>query len=149
MTSLINSCYMNPVCDLFRCRHIAANSISVCWMWLMLTVPPRCRQMVDPAPSLPNDFHPHHGAVTFTRNSQAQQRHQEPTSTAFSLFHPENRKRSWATRRWRACSFLQEAPPKKWGEFTGDLHNSVGLTCTFIQRQAPESCIYTPPPHAR
>lgn len=96
MTSLINSCYVRPICDLFCCRQVAASSISVCWMWLTLTVPPRCRQMVDPAPSLPDDFYPHYGSMMFTRNSQAQQRHREATKTAFSLFHQENRKRSKA-----------------------------------------------------
>lgn len=95
MTSLINSCYASQICDLFCCRQVTANSVSVCWMGLPLTVTPRCRQMVDLAPSLLADFHPHFSSMMFHPGQpSAAEASGAKLATAFSLFHPENRKRS-------------------------------------------------------
>lgn len=95
MTSLINSCYASQICDLFCCRQVTANSVSVCWMALPLTVTLRCRQMVDLAPSLLDDFHPHFSSMMFHPGQpSAAEASGAKLATAFSLFHPENRKRS-------------------------------------------------------
>lgn len=92
MTSLINSCYASQICDLFCCRQV---TVSVCWMGLPLTVTPRCRQMVDLAPSLLDDFHPHFSSMMFHPGQpSAAEASGAKLATAFSLFYPENRKRS-------------------------------------------------------
>lgn len=88
--SLVNSCPVNQICGLFGRRGAGANAVSACWMWLTLSVPARCGQMVDPAPSPPSGSNPHYGSATVTRNSQARRRHQEPpaalsSSLLFSL----------------------------------------------------------------
>lgn len=146
MTSLVSSCYVNRICDFFGCRHVAAIRISVCWMWLPLTVPPRCRQMVDPAPSLPDDFHPHYGSAMFTQNSQAQQRHQEPASAAFSLFHPKNRERSKATEVERAFLLTGGAsPPRKTGGIHGRLAQQCGPDMRLDSETGPRKLHLQPP----
>lgn len=147
MNSLINSCYVNQICDLFCCRHIAALASAGCGS--RTTVPPRRRQMVDPAPSLPDDFHPHYGSTMFTRNSQAQHRHQEPASAAFSLFHPKNRKRSKVyfteLHRGKECSFLQEAFPPKIGGIHGRLAQQCGPDIRFYSETGPRKLHLHPP----
>ena len=97
----------------------------------MLTVPPRCRQMVDPAPLLPDDFHPHYGSVMFTRDSQAQQRHQEPTSTAVSLLHLEHKSVSLSCREVKRV-FLLSKKKRGGGGVYGSLAKQCGANVHFF-----------------
>lgn len=146
MNSLINSCYVNQICDLFRCRHVAALASAGCGS--RTTVPPRCRQMVDPAPSLPDDFHPHYGSTMVTRNSQAQHRHQEPASAAFSLFHPKNRKRSkiYFAELHRGKVFLLTGgvSPQNWGN-SRETCTTVWARHALLFRDRPQKVASTSP----